>query len=425
MKMPHWPVPLGSKPIDLALERIKLLLNELDNPHKKLPPIIHVAGTNGKGSTVAFLKAIFQAAGYKVHTYTSPHLLEFNERINILGNKIDDRFLYETLEKCRIATAKLGIDVTFFEGTTAAAFQAFSEIAADVIILEVGLGGRLDATNVIEECAMSVITNIGFDHMDFLGNTIREIAFEKAGIIKNNCPTVISAQYEEAADIIFKQAQRMNSTTYIFEYDWIIQPGLYKSPQREINLPLLSLKGEHQYLNAGNAITAAINIPGFKISDANINHGLSSARWPARLQKVETGVIVNQFPKGTEFWIDGAHNQDAAIVLSEWLKSQEKKPTYMIFGMTRGRDCQSFLKYFTQDLNHLIGVLVENEPSSYGGDHVSKQAQLLGIEASSAENLEQALDMLKPMMKDQARILICGSLFLAAELLKLNKTSLD
>lgn len=422
MKMPHWPVPLGKKPINLGLNRVGLLLEALGNPQKKLPPVVHVAGTNGKGSTVAFTKAIFEAAGYKVHTYTSPHLLTFNERIKILGSDIEDNFLYEVLEECRIATEKLGLEITFFEGTTAAAFLAFSLVPADIVILEVGLGGRLDATNVIEPCAMSVITSIDFDHMDFLGNSLESIAFEKSGIIKPNCPVVVSAQYPEVMEVIFKQSQRMNSPSLIFEYDWLISPGLYQSKNRDINLPELSLKGDHQYLNAGNAITVACNIDGFTVKDEDIIKGLKTATWPARLQLFECGEIVKQFNNKIEFWVDGAHNQSAALVLSNWLKEQNSLiPTYLVFGMTRGRDCKAFLAFFDDLIEHVIGVLIENEPSSYSGEYVSTQAKELGFDSSSAENLEQAIEILKKIIDKPCRVLVCGSLYLAGEFIHLNK----
>lgn len=416
IKMPHWPIPLGRKPIELGLERIKLLLAELGNPQDKLPPVIHITGTNGKGSTTAFTRSIFEAAGYKVHSYTSPHLVCFNERINILGCNIEDNFLYEINEECRIAAEKLKLELTFFEGTTAAAFLAFSRVPADLLLLEVGMGGRLDATNVIERPAMSIITSISLDHVDFLGDDLIKIAYEKAGIIKQDCPCVISQQYKEVAEFIHKITWQRNSPCFSFEYDWMIEPGLYRSKKRTIEIGELSLAGVHQYLNAGNAITAAIHLKQFNISDEHIVKGLSSAVWPARLQRLKEGSF--KLPKDWQMWVDGAHNEAGAHVISVWLEDQETMPTYMIFGMTKGRDCQAFLASFVGKIDHLFGVLIESEPSSYNGEFVSNEAKKAGINATSCESIEDAIRKIVSMEKSPARILVCGSLYLAGEVLE-------
>jgi dihydrofolate synthase/folylpolyglutamate synthase len=421
MKMPHWPIPLGDKPIDLDLSRIKLLLEELGNPQEKLPPIIHVAGTNGKGSTVAFLRAIFQAAGYRVHTYTSPHLVNFNERIGILGCDIEDNFLYEVTEECRLAAEKQGIQVTFFEGTTAVAFLAFSKIQADIIILEVGLGGRLDATNVIDNPAMSIITNISLDHTDFLGDTTLKIAYEKAGIIKPNCPCIIAQQEMQVMDLLQKIAEANNSPCYAFEYDWIIDLDKYECKSRVIPIEKLSLPGIHQYMNAGNAITAAINLKQFNITDEHIAKGLRNAVWPARLQRLNEGAILNMVPESWQIWIDGAHNESGAHVLSVWLEDQPLMPTYMIFGMTKGRNCKIFLEPFVNKIKHLMGVLIEAEPSSYSGEFVSNEAMQMDIDSKAATSIEEAILSIVAMEQLPARILVCGSLYLAGDVLFKNR----
>jgi dihydrofolate synthase/folylpolyglutamate synthase len=426
VRMPHWPIPMGNKPIDLDLSRIKLLLNALGNPQNKLPPIIHVAGTNGKGSTTAFLKAIFQTAGYKVHCYNSPHLIRFNERITILGDEIEDQFLYETLEECRIAEEKEQIKLTFFEGTTAAAFLAFSKVKADVIILEVGLGGRLDATNVISQPAMSIITSIDLDHIDFLGDTLVKIAYEKAGIIKPNFPCVIAPQYPEVMELLLNLAEKNNSTSYAYEYDWVINPGedknfIYNSPEKTLTLPAPSLQGAHQYINAGNAITAVLQLKEFNISDKDIEIALTRAVWPARLQRLKEGYILQHLPKEWQIWVDGAHNDAGAHVLSTWLDEQEIIPTYMIFGMTKGRNCQSFLNNFVGKIEYLVGVSIEAEPSSYSGTFVSNEATKIGISSTGCGSIEEALDILTKMEKNQARIIVCGSLYLAGDILYQNQ----
>jgi dihydrofolate synthase/folylpolyglutamate synthase len=426
VKMPHWPIPMGSKPIDLELSRVKAILDYLGNPQNKLPPVIHVAGTNGKGSTTAFLKAIFQAAGYKVHTYTSPHLVNFNERINVAGTDIEDGFLYEVTEECKIASEKLNIQPTFFEGTTIAAILAFARVKADVVILEVGMGGRLDATNIIDKPIMSIITSVSLDHMEFLGDTIEKIAYEKAGIIKPNCPCVISQQYPEAMEVLLEVAQTNNSISYAYQYDWDISADvnketLYESKEKNIILPAPSLKGDHQYLNAGNAITAILNLKEFKINESHIAKGISSAVWPARLQKLLDGPIVSKLPKNWEIWVDGAHNEAGAHVLSVWLNDQPLIPTYMIFGMTKGRNCSLFLSSFIGKIRHLAGVLIEAEPSSYGGEYISNEANKIGIPASGYDTLEEALNSIVKMENSSARIIVCGSLYLAGDILYQNQ----
>lgn len=427
VKMPHWPIPLGNKPIDLDLSRIKLLLENLGNPHKRLPPVIHVAGTNGKGSTTAFLKAIFQAAGYKVHTYNSPHLVNFNERIGICGTNISDDFLYEVTEECRIASEKLNLKPTFFEGTTAAAFLAFSRVPADILILEVGLGGRLDATNVIDNPLMSIITSISFDHTEFLGNSLTTIAYEKAGIIKPNCPCIISAQFAEAMAPLIHTAEENNSTNFAYEYDWIVEPldrenFIYKFQGQDYIFPRPNLIGDHQLVNAGNAITAALNVKGFNISPDHITKGITHTIWPARLQKLIDGNIKSKLPSNWEIWVDGAHNEAGAHVLSVWLENQEEMPTYMIFGMTKGRDCQNFLSSFQGKVKHIAGVLIEAEPSSYRGEFIRDEAVKAGFSASAHDSIDEALIYVTKQETSRTRILVCGSLYLAGDILNQNQS---
>lgn len=425
VKMPHWPVPIGSKPIDLGLSTIKSLLESLDNPQEKLPPVIHVAGTNGKGSTTAFLKSIFQAAGYKVHVYTSPHLVRFNERINILGNDIDDRFLCEVTEECRIAAEKNNIHPTFFEGTTAAAFLAFSKVKADILIVEVGLGGRLDATNVIDHPVMSIITSVSLDHMEFLGDSLTKIAYEKGGVIKSNSPCVISQQYPEVIDVLHGIAEKNNTLTYSYEYDWIIHPNandmIYESKERTIKLPMPNLQGIHQCINAGNAIAAVLNLKEFNINDEHISYGITHAVLSARLQKLTEGNIVNQLPDSMQIWVDGSHNDAGAHALSLWLEEQEDMDTYMIFGMTRGRNCINFLSPFVGRIKHLAGVLIEAEPSSYSGEFIRDEAIKLGIESSSYNTIDDALYAIIEGATGASRIIVCGSLYLAGDVLNKNQ----
>ena len=426
VKMPHWPIPMGHKLIDLELSRVRNLLYALGNPQNKLPPVIHVAGTNGKGSTTAFLKAIFQAADLKVHTYTSPHLINFNERINILGTDISDQLLHEVSEECRIVAEKNNIQTTFFEGTTVAAILAFSKVKADVVILEVGMGGRLDATNIIESPAMSIITSVSIDHVEFLGDSLAKIAYEKSGIIKNGCPCVISQQYPEVMEILLSVAEKNKSDSYAYLYDWAVSPDrgeklFYESLDKNMILPSPSLNGDHQYINAGNAITAALNLKQFNVTEEHVAQGISKAFWPARLQKLREGAIVNQLPDNLEIWVDGAHNEAGAHVLSLWLEEQPIIPTYMIFGMTKGRDCKRFLTHFVNKIKYLAGVLIEAEPASYNGDYVAGQAKELNIDAFGHESIEDALGFISAYERKRARIIVCGSLYLAGDILYKNQ----
>lgn len=313
--MPHWPKILGVPQIKLGLDRILEVLARLDNPQDKLPPVIHVAGTNGKGSTIAFMRSILESAGLKVHCYTSPHLLEFNERITIAGENISDDYLKQTMEVCRIATDTTPI--TFFEGTTIGAFYAFSQKPADVVLLETGLGGRLDATNVVKKPIATVITTISLDHIEYLGPTIELIAGEKAGIIKEGSDCIISLQTPEAFNVLQNVCDVKNSQSHAFEYDWIVEKTTenkmhFKSEDFEIITPLPNLIGEHQIINSANAIATLKKIDKFNISNQNIIDGITNAKWPARMQKITSGFVKEKLKPTQEFWLDGAHNDAAA-----------------------------------------------------------------------------------------------------------------
>jgi dihydrofolate synthase/folylpolyglutamate synthase len=427
IKMPHWPIPLWYKPIDLGLDRITLLLNKLGNPHQILPPIIHVAGTNGKGSTIAFLKTFFEQAGFKVHRYTSPHLITFNERINIAGVDISDDYAYEILEECRLATEELNIPITFFEGMTAAAFLAFTRNYADIVLLETGLGGRLDATNVIDQPLLSVITPISFDHMEYLGPTLATIAGEKAGIIKPNSPCVVSAQPDEAFARIEQYAAKVSAPIFAYEYDFGVKKAesemIYVSQSQELHLPFPSLPGDHQFINAATAIACIELIKDkFYIREDAIARGLVSATWPARLQRLKEGNLVDLLPANAKLWIDGAHNEAGGEVLSLWVEDSIE-PTYLIAGMTKGRDSKKFFKYFASKVKHVYGVLVEAEPSSHKPEYIVSAAQAVGIEASVADSIEEAIHNIITIATPPFKILICGSLYLAGMALEKNNSN--
>ncbi|MBN9543403.1 MAG: bifunctional folylpolyglutamate synthase/dihydrofolate synthase [Alphaproteobacteria bacterium] len=424
--MPHWPKPFWYSQINFGFERIEPVLKVLDNPHLKLPPIIHVAGTNGKGSTVSFIRKILETSGKKVHTYTSPHLVEFNERIVIAGKKTSDEYLYEIIERTRIAAENLGIQCTFFEATTAAAFIAFSENPADYLILETGMGGRLDATNIVENKIATVITPISYDHTEFLGKTLSLIAKEKAAIMRPNTPCIISMQTDEAFDSIEEYATSNNSPTLSFGYDWGVEKTpngfIYKSTHEETEFRRPSLPGDHQIINAATAITCIKAVT--NIDNNTIDRAIQSTYWTGRLENITSGYFYNKYTSFANIWLDGAHNASGAQVLGEWLAEQEL-PTYMILGMTRNRNIEDFLSFTGKHLKGVFGIYVEDEPSSYKADIVSERAKTYGMNAFAADNLDDAFIQIQNDIKmngfEKANILVTGSLFLVGMFLRLNK----
>jgi len=424
VRMPHWPVPLERQSIKLGLERISEFLKYLGDPQSNTPPIIHIAGTNGKGSTIAFIRAILEAAKLKVHVYTSPHLVEYNERIVLAGQKISDDYLYQLLEECRITADKHDLQVSFFEGTTAAAFLAFSCVKADILLLETGLGGRLDATNIITEPILTIITPISFDHVDMLGDTIAKIAYEKACIMKPNAPCIVNLQEQEASDVIEQYAKKINAPLVRFEYDFgVIEKDnqlIYKSDTYQLLFPNLALKGDHQYINAAAAITAVKMLKGIKISDDIIRYGLEHAKWPGRLQQITQGTIYNMLPKTWEIWCDGAHNIAGTASLANWLQTKLDMPIFMIAGMTKGRDAKKLLKPFMGLVTELIGVSVKSEPLSHSGKVISEAAAELGFATTSKDDIEDAiLYLTNHVTLNKIRVIITGSLFLVADVLTL------
>lgn len=422
--MPHWPKVLGSKPIYYDLERINILMGKLGNPHLKLPPVIHVAGTNGKGSTTAFMRAILEAAGYKVHVYTSPHLLNFNERIVLAGKEITNEYLTQIMEECRISAGDMMI--TFFEGTTAGAFLAFSKVEADIVLLETGMGGRLDATNILEKPAMTVITPISIDHTEYLGPTIATISREKAGIMKKNVTCVSSLQTPEANDILQHEADKIGANLLLFGYDWIVEKtatGMaFKSKSFNIDdLPMPALKGDHQIINSGTAITATLAIDGFRIDETAIKKGLQSAKWAARMQPITSGNLTKMLPDNWEIWVDGAHNEAGAQVLSCVLSDLEKKPTYFICGFTKGRSATKFLSHLKNQAEFVGAVIIETEPNAQNADGIAAEATNIGFNSAPFENIEEALKFIGKQSNKPGRVVFCGSLYLASDAMRLNQ----
>jgi len=428
-KMPKWPklIRAGQQQhINYKLDRMYQMLEQLGNPHEKLPKTIHVAGTNGKGSTCAFLRSILEQADYKVHAYTSPHLIRFNERIRIHGSEIDDNYLDSILLECREACEALGVEPTFFEGTTLAAFLAFSRIPADYLVLEVGLGGTLDATNVIKDPVATIITSISLDHTEFLGNSLEEIALNKAGIMKKGAPCIISQQYENVENLLLQVAETQGIESLAYGYDFIIEPHdngfTYKSKTHEFVLPAPSLPGLHQYLNAANAI-ATISILEPQIDEQIIAKGITNTKWIARLQKLEKGKLFKELGSNIEIWVDGAHNIAGAHVVTEWLKDYKKdKKLYIILGMTGGRDIRGFITPLAEMIDSLYGVYINNEPSSYNALKIVEETSAIGINSFECDSIEDAIMKAKEDAKNQdAMILILGSLYLAGEALEKNQ----
>ena len=422
---------LHPKIIDLELSRVLRLLERLGHPEKKLPPVIHVAGTNGKGSVVAYLRAILEAAGYRVHVYTSPHLLRFNERIRLGaeggGRLVEDAALQAGLESCERANGQQSI--TFFEITTAAAFLLFSEMQADWLLLETGLGGRYDATNVIRAPRATIVTSISLDHREFLGETVEKIAMEKAGIFKPGSPAIIGFQRDAARDVLERQARRVGAPALIAGRDFNIyeESGrlVFEDERGLLDLPAPRLQGRHQHENAAAAVAALRSIdPDFPAKA--LEAGLLKAEWPARLQRITQGKLVALAPAGSELWLDGGHNPDGGRAVAAALADLEERvsrPLVLIVGMLATKDCQGFLGNFTGLARRLIAVPVPAAEKGLSAEEVADAARAIGLAATSRDNLDEAFDAVRKLDLDPPpRILITGSLYLAGDVLRENGT---
>ena len=423
---------LHPKRIDLALERIERLLAALGNPERRLPSVIHVAGTNGKGSTVAFLRAMLEAAGKRVHVYTSPHLVRFNERFRLggagEGRLVSDAELGAALAECEAANA--GAPITVFEITTAAGFLLFSRHPADVLVLEVGLGGRLDATNVIEHPLASVITPISIDHTEFLGDSLDKIAAEKAGIIKRSVPVIVAAQHRDAMAVIDRQAARLKAPIRVAGEDWTATEErgrlVYQDENGLIDLPPPKLYGRHQFENAGLAIATLRALPALKVPPAAYEAGMVKAEWPARMQRLTQGALVALAPPGSEVWLDGSHNPDGGRAIAAALADLEERvsrPLVLIVGMLTTKDSGGFLRNFAGLARRLIAVPVPEQDKGMAAEDLSAAARGIGLQATSRDDLASALEAVTKLdLNPPPRILITGSLYLAGEVLKANGT---
>ena len=412
--------------IDLSLGRIEGLLARLGHPERRLRNVVHVAGTNGKGSTCAYLKAMFEASGRRVHVYTSPHLVRFNERIQVpdatgRARPIDEARLVAALEHVREINA--GAPMTFFEITTAAAFHLFAETPADAVILEVGLGGRLDATNVIAKPALTVITPIAMDHAEKLGDTLAKIAGEKAGILKRAVPAIVSAQADATLDVIRARGQNVGAplTVWGADFDAFEQGGrlVYQSEGLLLDLPRPALIGRHQIVNAGTAVASALALPGL-IDEAGIERGLVTVEWPARMQRLASGPIVGAAGAGAEVWLDGGHNpaggQAIAQTLGE-LEEKSPKPVHMILGMMGQKDATGFLAPFRGLVRQIVTVPIPGaHEAPKPAAELAELAASLGFAARAAGGVTEALRLIAAEAGPR-RVLICGSLYLAGHVL--------
>ncbi|MDG1708696.1 MAG: bifunctional folylpolyglutamate synthase/dihydrofolate synthase [Emcibacteraceae bacterium] len=389
------------------------ILGKLGNPQEKLPPVIHVAGTNGKGSTISYLRSICEAANLSVHVYTSPHLVRFNERIRLNGKLISEEDLQQTLEYCENVNG--GEPITYFEITTAAAFKAFADNPADVLILEVGLGGRLDATNVVDHPLSTVVTPVSLDHEQFLGSEITHIATEKASIAKKDVSMIIGSQSEEALAQIIKIASTKGADlkdTWSYE---ILEDGfIYKDSQGELCLPNPNLNGSHQISNAALAIATLRHQEKLIINNDCYASGISSARWPARMQNITNSSFGSILPKGSELWLDGGHNPAAGDVIAEHFKDEK---LFIICGMMENKDTAGYLSPLSPLTVQLFGIQVDGE-ASHPATEIVKLAWSQNIKAETALSVQDALKKINS--KVPIKVLICGSLYLAGQVLSDN-----
>ncbi|WP_136441899.1 bifunctional folylpolyglutamate synthase/dihydrofolate synthase [Pacificoceanicola onchidii] len=408
---------LHPKVIDLVLDRVWRLLEALDRPEKKLPPVIHLAGTNGKGSTQAMLRAGLEGAGKTVHAYTSPHLARFHERIRLAGELITEEHLTAILDECYAANG--GKVITYFEITTCAAMLAMARTPADFTLLETGLGGRLDATNVVEKPALTILTPISMDHEQFLGNTLAKIAGEKAGILKRGVPCVVGPQPEEAMDVIEARAEALGAPLIAHGQHWHAYEErgrlVYQDETGLLDLPLPNLPGAHQIENAGAALAA---LRALNCGETAFEAAVSEAFWPARMQRLKEGALCESVPQA-ELWLDGGHNPAAGEALAAHLARLPARPTHLICGMLNTKDASGFLKPLAKQAQSLTAVPIPGEANTLPAVDLASMAQNNGHTTAISETVTEALHTITE--KDpQARILICGSLYLAGHVLREN-----
>jgi dihydrofolate synthase/folylpolyglutamate synthase len=405
--------------IDLSLDRMHRLLSMLGSPHKRLPPVVHVAGTNGKGSLLAYLYAVYEAAGYRVHRYTSPHLVEFRERMIVQNKMVENAYLQNVVQ--HLASVLAVQPATFFEATTALAFLVFAEKPADVMLLETGMGGRLDATNVVDKPLVTAITPISYDHTEFLGTTLAAIAGEKAGIMKKGVPCVIGRQDPEALAVLEKKAAELGVPLTRLGHEFHVEHRdgkvFYRSAKRELELKP-SLPGDFQYDNAASAI-ACIEVmqDRYNITDTHITQGLANTHWAARLQHLTHHPYNRQLPAGFDLYLDGGHNPQGGQMLANWAQKQSGRDVYLVCGMLKNKDAKAFLTPIAPHVKALYAVEIEGESMSRTASDVQGVAKSLHIEAQTAPSVEIALQTIAQHVKTPATVCICGSLYLAGKVL--------
>lgn len=408
---------LHPKIIDLTLDRVWRLLAALDNPQNALPPVIHIAGTNGKGSTQAMIRAGLEGMGKSVHAYTSPHLARFHERIRLAGELISEDHLTAILDECYEKNG--GIDITYFEITTCAALLAFARTQADYTLLEVGLGGRLDATNVIDRPELTIITPVSIDHEQFLGNTIAKIAAEKAGIIKRGVPCVVGPQEDDALDVIEATAARLGAPLLAYGQHWHVwkerERLIFQDERGLLDLPLPALLGDHQILNAGAAIAALRHLGA---PETACEAAMTQATWPARMQRLRSGPLSTLAPD-TELWLDGGHNAAAGKALAQALSDLSPRPTHLICGMLNTKDVTGYLAPLAAQADSLTAVSIPDEPNTLPAQETMAAAHAVGFDASTSQTVRDALRAIAEKAP-HARVLICGSLYLAGAILREN-----
>lgn len=406
---------LHPKIIDLTLDRVWRLLDRLGNPQTSLPPVIHIAGTNGKGSTQAMIRAGLEGAGLRVHAYTSPHLVRFHERIRVAGDLISEPDLAALLDECEAAND--GAPITFFEITTCAAFLAFARTPADYLLLEVGLGGRLDATNVIEKPALTVITPVSLDHQQYLGDTLTLIAGEKAGILKRRVPCVVGPQDDDGLEAIESRAARLGVPLLAHGQHWHAREEfgrlVYEDERGLLDLPRPNLPGPHQIQNAGAAL-AALRALGVGDPEAAVTR----AEWPARMQRLRRGPLIDAAP-GVEMWLDGGHNPAAGQAIADTLSRLPRRPTFAICGMLNTKDVTGFMRPLVGHLSGLMAVSIPGEANTLPAATTAAAARAAGIDAAPADSAAAALRAITAR-DPAARVLICGSLYLAGRILSEN-----
>ncbi|WP_299913330.1 folylpolyglutamate synthase/dihydrofolate synthase family protein [uncultured Paracoccus sp.] len=409
---------LHPKVIDLSLDRMHRLLAALGHPERRIPPVIHIAGTNGKGSTQAMIRAGLEAGGARVHAYTSPHLARFHERIRLAGELIAEDLLAATLEECEAAND--GQPITFFEITTAAGFLAFSRVPADYTLLEVGLGGRLDATNVIDDPRLTIITPVSIDHTQYLGETLHEIAGEKAGILKRRVPAIIAPQEEPALEVIEARAERLGAPLLVAGQHWSVARErdslVFQDENGLLDLPLPNLPGPHQITNAGTALAALRHLG---VSPDQARAAVTRAEWPARMQRLKQGPLVEAAGAAAELWLDGGHNPAGGQAVAATLAAMPRRATWLVCGMLNTKDVTGYMRPLADQVDGLIAIPIPGEPNTLPAEATAQAAREAGIDARTSETAEAAIREIASA-SPQSRILICGSLYLAGRVLRDN-----